>query len=284
MKKWFFAGSQNTARRLDELDARLWRRDDIASLLQAGQKSSAIKIYREDTGASLSDARAAVERMEQQIQLSGMSEPQPSGVQEEVVVSGTCTLAREVDMKAVQAEVENLLSQDKKIAAIKVYREQTGTGLREAKEAVERIADALQGRSPGSLQQADTTMQSEVNRESSVSEIENLLRQDRKIEAIKRYRMLTGAGLREAKEAVDRIDVDLRGNVPPVFRAPTPGSQEVAPGLNRDAPNEEVRRHLRAGHKIAAIKAYREQTGLPLKDAKDTIDLLERSLRSNPGL
>ncbi|MGG2462744.1 ribosomal protein L7/L12 [Streptomyces sp. RGM 3693] len=36
------------------------------------------------------------------------------------------------------AEVDALLAQDKKIAAIKVYREVTGEGLAEAKAAVER--------------------------------------------------------------------------------------------------------------------------------------------------
>ncbi|MFF2813297.1 ribosomal protein L7/L12 [Streptomyces sp. NPDC058000] len=36
------------------------------------------------------------------------------------------------------AEVDALLAQEKKIAAIKVYREVTGAGLVEAKEAVER--------------------------------------------------------------------------------------------------------------------------------------------------
>lgn len=35
--------------------------------------------------------------------------------------------------------VRELLRQDKKIQAIKVYRELTGTGLKEAKEAVERM-------------------------------------------------------------------------------------------------------------------------------------------------
>jgi ribosomal protein L7/L12 len=37
-----------------------------------------------------------------------------------------------------------------------------------------------------------------------ISEVDALIRADRKIEAIKRYRELTGAELREAKEAVDR--------------------------------------------------------------------------------
>ncbi|MFC6061625.1 ribosomal protein L7/L12 [Streptomyces ochraceiscleroticus] len=36
-----------------------------------------------------------------------------------------------------------------------------------------------------------------------LAEVDDLLRRDRKIEAIKRYRQLTGAGLAEAKEAVE---------------------------------------------------------------------------------
>lgn len=38
------------------------------------------------------------------------------------------------------AEVVALLREDKKIQAIKVYREITGAGLKEAKDAVERMA------------------------------------------------------------------------------------------------------------------------------------------------
>ncbi|MFI8998881.1 hypothetical protein [Streptomyces sp. NPDC053542] len=36
-----------------------------------------------------------------------------------------------------------------------------------------------------------------------MAEVDDLLRRDRKIEAIKRYRQLTGAGLAEAKAAVE---------------------------------------------------------------------------------
>ena len=38
-----------------------------------------------------------------------------------------------------------------------------------------------------------------------LTEVAALVRQNRKIEAIKLYRELTGAGLKEAKEAVDRL-------------------------------------------------------------------------------
>ena len=38
-----------------------------------------------------------------------------------------------------------------------------------------------------------------------LTEVAELVRQNRKIEAIKLYRELTGAGLKEAKEVVDRL-------------------------------------------------------------------------------
>ena len=38
-----------------------------------------------------------------------------------------------------------------------------------------------------------------------LTEVSALVRQNRKIEAIKLYRELTGAGLKEAKEVVDRL-------------------------------------------------------------------------------
>jgi ribosomal protein L7/L12 len=46
-----------------------------------------------------------------------------------------------------------------------------------------------------------------------------------------------------------------------------------------EAPGEEVRRSILAGNKIRAIKLYREQTGLGLREAKAAIDHLEQVLR-----
>jgi len=41
---------------------------------------------------------------------------------------------------------------------------------------------------------------------------------------------------------------------------------------------DEVERLLRAGHKLRAITAYRTATGTGLKEAKDTVDAIERAL------
>jgi ribosomal protein L7/L12 len=45
---------------------------------------------------------------------------------------------------------------------------------------------------------------------------------------------------------------------------------------------DEVRLLLARGNKIAAIKAYREQTNSGLREAKDAVDALEHETRADP--
>ena len=40
---------------------------------------------------------------------------------------------------------------------------------------------------------------------------------------------------------------------------------------------------VQAGKKIQAIKAYRQATGVGLKDAKDAVENIERTVRANGG-
>jgi ribosomal protein L7/L12 len=91
---------------------------ELLDLLAKGRKIEAIRRFREATGVGLADAKKAVERLEQ-----GNDLPAPP--------SDDSTLERDV-----------LAHFDKrgKIAAIRYYREATGAGLKEAKEAVEAIA------------------------------------------------------------------------------------------------------------------------------------------------
>ena len=47
--------------------------------------------------------------------------------------------------------------------------------------------------------------------------------------------------------------------------------------------SDDVRGLVRAGRKIEAIKRYREETGVGLKEAKDAVDRLEAKLRMGNG-
>jgi ribosomal protein L7/L12 len=96
---------------------------------------------------------------------------------------------------ATEADLASLLRQGQKIEAIKRYRAQTGVGLAEAKAAVEAIerGEKLPA-GPEAPAPADVD-----------ADLWDLLKKGEKIEAIKLYRARTGAGLAEAKAAVEAI-------------------------------------------------------------------------------
>ncbi|MGC3967546.1 MAG: hypothetical protein QM775_09305 [Pirellulales bacterium] len=96
-----------------------------------------------------------------------------------------------------------------------------------------------------------------------VNEVLSLIRDGRKIEAIRIFRERTGSGLREAKDAVEAMEAGRQafsdgGVVPP------PATME----------ENEILELVRRGNMIAAIKLHRERTGEGLKDAKDAVEAL----------
>lgn len=95
--------------------------------LQGGDKIGAIKRIRELTGASLIEARDAIERIrsvtDARSALQGVrSPPQPR--------IGNAT--------GVDLEVRKLAADGQRIAAIKLLRERTGLGLKEAKDLLDQ--------------------------------------------------------------------------------------------------------------------------------------------------
>jgi ribosomal protein L7/L12 len=117
---------------------------------------------------------------------------------------------------AAMAEVRRALAAGNKIAAIKHYREATGLGLRDAKDAVEAIAA---GRAPSPLAAAPVAA---VGGNATVL---TLLAAGRKIEAIKVYREATGVGLKDAKDAVEALEqrAAATGALRPIVERPRRG-------------------------------------------------------------
>jgi ribosomal protein L7/L12 len=109
-----------------------------------------------------------------------------------------------------QQQIRDLMAAGNKIEAIKVYRAETGVGLKEAKDAVE----ALERGSPlpevaetpgiGGYYPAGPDLGMPVSPDQE-SRIRTLLQSGNKLDAIKVYREATGADLKTAKDAVEAM-------------------------------------------------------------------------------
>jgi ribosomal protein L7/L12 len=94
--------------------------------------------------------------------------------------------------------------------------------------------------------------------ETAPEHVVDLIREGRKIEAVKIVREETGASLKDALQAVEQIE---RG--------------DRALDLGEDAdPMPEVEALVREGRTMEAISVLRRRTGLGLKECKDVVDSL----------
>jgi ribosomal protein L7/L12 len=120
--------------------------------------------------------------------------------------------------------------------------------------ACRRDADASAASQPAASQSEEQIAEAGGN--AWRREVQALLASGEKIAAIKFYRERTGAGLAEAKRAVET-------NESP--RSPIAGDLEPR-----------LLALLRENKKIEAIRAYREATNSGLKESKDAVDALAR--------
>lgn len=100
-------------------------------------------------------------------------------------------------------EIYRLIGEKKKIHAIKLFRERTGAGLKEARDVVESVERGNPLPSPGV--DVDSTGLDTGAWEDIIPKLRALKSEGKPIAAIKLLRARTGFSLREAKEAVDRL-------------------------------------------------------------------------------
>ncbi len=227
--------STKTSAERRELPPLLVLPDDPAErlkvLLLNDRKIEAIKTYREMTGMSLADAKADMDALYLELQQSG--------------AVAEMHKRPNISANAQMEQVYALIEAGNKIGAIKLYREMTGLGLAESKEAVEALE---RGERPSSAGNID-----------AMNEVRALLILGKRVEAIQLYRKMTGESELAAKEAIAKIEESQR----------EPTLETVMP---------KILEHLHKNQKINAIKLYREVTGVGLKEAKDAVDEMERQL------
>lgn len=94
------------------------------------------------------------------------------------------------------------------------------------------------------------------------SEVRRLASAGQKIDAIRMYRRLTGTGLYDANQAIEKFSATGVLDFTPGAAAPAP------------EPDEEVAALVRDNKLIDAIKVYREKHGVDLLTAKNAVEKL----------
>ena len=109
--------------------------DAIQRELRAGRKLAAVKIYVEATGDSLMDAKRFVESLPVAPE---STEPRPSDR------PGSLSDDR-------MDEILDAVHAGKKLEAVKLYKEATGSSLAASKDAIENLMRQLESAQPGSV-------------------------------------------------------------------------------------------------------------------------------------
>lgn len=121
-------------------------------------------------------------------------------------------------------EIKRLARSGQKIEAIRQYREVFKTSLREASEAVEKLAEGKPIAISFSSFQPSGFFSGEPPNPLVESEIRQILQNGNKIEAIKRYREIYQTSLKASKEAIEQLQ--RTG----VFTTPPAGSGAISDG------------------------------------------------------
>jgi ribosomal protein L7/L12 len=122
---------------------------------------------------------------------SGERERGPAARPAAPLTTTTATTATPAGLEGVR----QALAAGRKIEAIKLYRELTGLGLKESKDAVE----AMQAGAPVPFTPRPTVPPQ------GMDEVVRLARTGQLIMAIKLHRELTGMGLKDSKDEVERL-------------------------------------------------------------------------------
>ena len=174
---------------------RIAKMQEAARLAQQGDRPAAIKLYREFFGGSLAEAEEAVDWLAQH-------EPRSSYTQS--------------DLEQLRAEIQRCLQEGNKIEAIKAYRQATGQGLKESKEAVEAFEQSGDLPLPVVLDGEARLRQlsAAFHQAGELAAITELVQAGKKEAAVEAYRQAYGVSVEEAQQAIHKLSRGVTADSP----------------------------------------------------------------------
>lgn len=109
---------------------------EIDRLVAAGQKIHAIKLYRQHTGVRLQEAKDRIDHWSVSTTAPHLAAVSNASAAHSSITA-TPSSVRGALPASVASEVDRLIAAEQKIQAIKLVREHTGLGLKQAKDVVE---------------------------------------------------------------------------------------------------------------------------------------------------
>jgi ribosomal protein L7/L12 len=168
--------------------------NEIRGLIQKGKIIEAVKLTRQVTGLGLKESKDLVDAMR-------------AGLEVQIIaIDQRKSPARGSDPDELEHTVAQLLADNKKIEAIKIYRQATGLGLKESKDAIE--AYQRSGIFPEIIPQSAPGMSSAFLPTGSLEKITSLTQAGERQQAIDFYRQVNDSSLLEAERVIDGMIQD----------------------------------------------------------------------------
>ena len=235
--------------------------DQVRALLAQGRKIEAIKRVRKTTGWGLKKSKDYVDALAKAA-LPTLSAADEAAMEQEARVwirrgvpvravkrvqeltgwglreckDYVDTLIRDdpVNWVSIASNVRDLLTEDMKDEAVEGVMAQTEMDVQKARDYVDFLSRPAQS----SLRSQSLPVQ-------AVSQVRALLAQDRKIDAIKLVRSLTGGGLRESKDYVESLEKEDYRQAEAAQRARTSQQALKVPRIGRISANAEAAQSVR---------------------------------------
>jgi ribosomal protein L7/L12 len=173
-------------------------------------------------------------------------------------------------------EIGRLVRQGQKIEAIKLYREVFGTGLKEAKDAIDQLAAGKAIALTNTSEQSSQDSPFPAQNAQVEAEIRQILQNGGKIAAIKRYREIFSCGLAEAKIAVEFLEKN--GHLPmpssPIWRFIVSG---VLDASGKDQSLAQVISLAQSGQIEAAIAQFQQAFNTSAAEAHQAVQSFNQS-------
>ena len=108
--------------------------------IQAGEKLQAVKVYKEAKGVSLAEAKDVIDRLAEKLQAEGSMQYEAANIEQPTETHDHSALESDGSLEERCLE---LIKSGNILQAVKLYKDESGAGLKEAKDMIDSMVARL---------------------------------------------------------------------------------------------------------------------------------------------